>query len=147
VINYVASKIDNNTRELEGAITKLQGMSMLQEGKIDLELTRKALGDNLPPEERRITIQHILDAIVKYYGVKISDLQGKKRNKSIAFPRQVCMFLARRHTRFSLEEIGGYFGNRDHTTVLHAVRSIDEDIKNDREIARQVNHIESQLTV
>jgi chromosomal replication initiator protein len=57
------------------------------------------------------------------------------------------MFLARRHTRFSLEEIGGYFGNRDHTTVLHAVRSIDEDIKNDREIARQVNHIESQLTV
>lgn len=146
VINYVASKIDNNTRELEGAITKLQGMSMLQEGKIDLELTRKALGDTLPPEERRITIQHILDAIVKYYGVKISDLQGKKRNKSIAFPRQVCMFLARRHTRFSLEEIGGYFGNRDHTTVLHAVRSIDEDIKNDREIARQVNHIESQLT-
>jgi chromosomal replication initiator protein len=76
----------------------------------------------------------------------MSDLQSKKRHKSIAFPRQVCMFLARRHTRYSLEEIGGYFGGRDHTTVLHAVRTIDADIKDDREIAEQLAHLESQLT-
>jgi chromosomal replication initiator protein len=145
VIHYVAAKIENNTRELEGAITKLQGLGLLQDGVIDVDLARKALGEANPPEEKRITIQQILDEVVKYYGVKISDLQGKKRNKSIAFPRQVCMFLARRHTRFSLEEIGGYFGGRDHTTVLHAVRTVDGDMKADPEIARQVNHIDSQL--
>jgi chromosomal replication initiator protein len=64
------------------------------------------------PEQKRITIQQIFDAVTKYYNVKMSDLQSKKRHKSIAFPRQVCMFLARRHTRYSLEEIGGYFGGR-----------------------------------
>jgi chromosomal replication initiator protein len=76
-----------------------------------------------PLPTARITIQQIFDAVTKYYNVRLSDLQSKKRHKSIAFPRQVCMFLARRHTRYSLEEIGGYFGGRDHTTVLHAVRT------------------------
>ncbi len=84
--------------------------------------------------------------MTKYYNVKMSDLQSKKRHKSIAFPRQVCMFLARRHTRYSLEEIGGYFGGRDHTTVLHAVRTVDGDCKEDPEINRQIQFIDGQLT-
>jgi chromosomal replication initiator protein len=88
----------------------------------------------------------IFDAVTKYYNVRLSDLQSKKRHKSIAFPRQVCMFLARRHTRYSLEEIGGYFGGRDHTTVLHAVRTVDQDMKDDKEIHKQVTHIEGQVT-
>src|SRR5450432_1000172 len=145
VICYIAAKVENNTRELEGAITKLQGMSLLQDGPIDLELAKAALGEIETPEQKRITIQQISDIVVKYYNVKMSDLQSKKRHKSIAFPRQVCMFLARRHTRYSLEEIGGYFGGRDHTTVLHAVRTIDADTKDDREIARQLTQLETQL--
>jgi chromosomal replication initiator protein len=83
--------------------------------------------------------------VTKYYNVRLSDLQSKKRHKSIAFPRQVCMYLARRHTRFSLEEIGGYFGGRDHTTVLHAVRTVTADVKDDPEIAQQLNRLEAQL--
>src|SRR5687768_7778244 len=146
VLCYIAAKVENNTRELEGAVTKIQGMAMLQEGRIDLELAKSALGENGVPEQRRITIQQILDVVTKYYNVKMSDLQSKKRHKSIAFPRQVCMFLARRNTRYSLEEIGGYFGGRDHTTVLHAVRTIDADIKNERDVADQLNQIEGQLT-
>ncbi len=146
VLCYVAAKVENNTRELEGAITKIQGMSMLQEGRIDLELAKAALGETGSPEKKRITIQQILDAVTKYYNVRLSDLQSKKRHKSIAFPRQVCMFLARRHTRYSLEEIGGYFGGRDHTTVLHAVRTVDSDTKEDAQIAEQVTHIDNQLT-
>ncbi|HZZ44416.1 MAG TPA: chromosomal replication initiator protein DnaA [Tepidisphaeraceae bacterium] len=145
VLCYIATKVENNTRELEGAITKIQGMSMLQEGKIDLDLAKAALGESATTEQRRITIQQIFDAVTKYYNVKQADLQGKKRHKSIAFPRQVCMFLARRHTRYSLEEIGGYFGGRDHTTVLHAVRTVDADCKEDREIANQLTHLEHQL--
>jgi chromosomal replication initiator protein len=152
VVCYIAAKIENNTRELEGAITKLQGMNLLREqsgggtGPIDLELAKAALGESATPEQRRITIQQILDAVTKYYNVRLSDLQSKKRHKSIAFPRQVCMYLARRHTRYSLEEIGGYFGGRDHTTVLHAVRTIDHDVAEDRDVAKQLSHIESQLT-
>ena len=146
VVCYVAAKVENNTRELEGAITKLQGMSLLNGGIIDLDLAKAALGDSATPEQRRITIQQIFDAVTKYYNVRLSDLQSKKRHKSIAFPRQVCMFLARRHTRYSLEEIGGYFGGRDHTTVLHAVRTVDGDMKEDPDINRQVTHIDGQLT-
>jgi chromosomal replication initiator protein len=118
---------------------------MLQSGGIDLELAKAALGESMTPEQKRITIQNILDVVTKYYNVRLSDLQSKKRHKSIAFPRQVCMFLARRHTRYSLEEIGGYFGGRDHTTVLHAVRTVDGDVKSDREIAEQLAQIEGQL--
>src|SRR5690606_19251272 len=113
---------------------------------IDLELAKQALGDSAPAEQQRITIQQILDVVTKYYNVRLSDLQSKKRHRSIAFPRQVCMFLARRHTQYSLEEIGGYFGGRDHTTVLHAVRTVDQDIRDDPRIADQLQHIESQLT-
>src|SRR4051795_4321851 len=146
VLCYIAAKVENNTRELEGAITKLQGMSLLTKGPIDLELAKAALGDSVAPEQKRVTIQMIIDAVTKYYNVKVSDLQSKKRHKSIAFPRQICMFLARKHTRYSLEEIGGYFGGRDHTTVLHAVRTIGADCEADREIARQLTHLETQLT-
>src|SRR3954447_12111057 len=145
VVCYIAAKVENNTRELEGAVTRIQGMAMLQNGQIDLDLAKAALGDSATPEQKRITIQQIFEAVTKYYNVRLSDLQSKKRHKSIAFPRQVCMFLARRHTRYSLEEIGGYFGGRDHTTVLHAVRTVDHDIKHEPEVAEQLQHIEGKL--
>jgi len=145
VVCYVAAKIESNTRELEGAITKIQGLSMLQQGKIDIDLAKAALGDSATPDQRRITIQQIFDVVTAYYNVRPADLQSKKRHKSIAFPRQVCMYLARRHTRYSLEEIGGYFGGRDHTTVMHAVRTIGEDMAAEPQVNNQVTHLEQQL--
>jgi chromosomal replication initiator protein len=145
VLCYVASKVENNTRELEGAIVKIQGMSLLHEGRIDVDLAKSALGDSTGQEKRRITIQQIYDTVTTYYGVRQSDLQSKKRHKSIAFPRQVCMFLARRFTPFSLAEIGCYFGGRDHTTVMHAVRTVEGDCNADKNIADQLNQIEGQL--
>jgi chromosomal replication initiator protein len=145
VICYVSARIETNTRELEGAVTKLQGMSLLNNGVIDLDLAKQALGDVEAVLEKRITVQQIIDAVVKYYGLKVADLQSKKRNASIAFPRQVCMYLARKHTRYSLEEIGGYFGGRDHTTVLHGVRTIETRMGNDREVHQQVLHLDQSL--
>lgn len=145
VLCYVASKIDSNTRELEGAVTKIQGMANLQGGRIDIELAKAALGESGNPDQRRITIQQILDTVTKYYNVRLSDLQSKKRHKSIAFPRQVCMYLARKFTRYSLEETGGYFGGRDHTTVLHAVRTVGVAREANTEVAEQLNYIETQL--
>jgi chromosomal replication initiator protein len=146
VICYIAARVENNTRELEGAITKVQGMGMLQEGRIDLELAKAALGDSVAPDQKNVTIQQILEAVTKYYNVRLSDLQSKKRHKSIAFPRQVCMYLARQHTGYSLEEIGGYFGRRDHTTILHGVRAITKHMHDNPEVANQLNQLEGQLT-
>ncbi|HWB53772.1 MAG TPA: chromosomal replication initiator protein DnaA [Tepidisphaeraceae bacterium] len=145
VICYMAAKVESNTRELEGAITTLQGMSAAHGRIIDLEMAKNALGETPTHQQRQVTIQHILEVVTKFYNVRLSDLQSKRRHKSIAFPRQVCMFFARRHTRFSLEEIGGYFGGRDHTTVLHAVRTVDEDCKSNPEIANQLQQMEHQL--
>jgi chromosomal replication initiator protein len=141
VVAYIAQKVENNTRELEGAITKIQGMSSLPDKKvIDLDLARAALGDMGLTDQRHVTIQQIIDNVTKYYNVRVSDLQSKKRHKSIAFPRQVC-----KYTRYSLEEIGGYFGGRDHTTVLHAVRTVKGDIETDHGISKQIAQIEGQL--
>ena len=149
VICYLAGRIDSNTRELEGAITRVQGLSMVLKVPIDLALTRQAFNDTgengADAAQRRVTIQHILDAVTRFYGIKVSDLQGKRRNKSIAFPRQVCMYLARKHTRYSLEEIGGYFGGRDHTTVLHGVRTITAQLASDPDVLRQVTGLENQI--
>lgn len=146
VIQYIARRVESNTRELEGAITKIQGYAMLNAGKYDMDVARAALGDIIPASERVISIQQIIDAVIRFYSVRLSDLQSKKRHKSIALPRQVCMYIARSRTRYSLEEIGGYFGGRDHTTVLHAIRTITDYRNTDAQFAAQLERIETTLT-
>ena len=145
VITYISRRVESNTRELEGAITKIQGHAMLNGGKYDMEVARAALGDIVPVSERLVTIQQITDAVTRFYNVRMTDLQSKKRHKSIAHPRQICMYFARQKTRFSLEEIGGYFGGRDHTTVMHAVRTVTKDRLEDAQFAAQLERIESSL--
>ena len=153
VVNYVAERIQSSPRELEGAITTLMGLAMLNHGEITFHTARQALGDGRGYAGRPIGVPDMLEVVVDRFDVKVSDLQGKRRPKSIAFPRQVCMHLARELTDLSLEEIGGYFGGRDHTTVLHAdrqirrlrtedpkieslIQSLMQELKQGREIAR-----------
>jgi chromosomal replication initiator protein len=92
-----------------------------------------------------VTIPQIVEAVTKFFNVRLTDLQSKKRHKSIALPRQVCMYIARQKTRYSLEEIGGYFGGRDHTTVMHAIRTITDDRNTDPAFAAQLERIEQTL--
>ncbi len=126
VVDYIARKIDRNIRELEGAITRVQGQAMLTEGCIDMDTARAALGDNATePRRRALSIQAIADAVVDHYDIRLTDLQSKRRQRSVTLPRQMCMYLARKHTSHSLAEIGGFFGGRDHTTVMHAVQAIE----------------------
>ena len=146
VVVFIARKIDSNIRELEGALTKVYGMAMLEDGRITIELARQALGDEPTPAHRQITISQIINAVTEHFGVRLSDLQGKRRSRSIAFPRQVCMYLARDLTQHSLEEIGGHFGGRDHTTVLHAYRNIDKLCDTDTNIRGMVNGLVTSLT-
>lgn len=126
VAYYIASNIDSNTRELEGAIIKVDAVSQQFDGRIDMEVARAALGDETRIANLEVSVTRILDAVVRHFHVRLSDLQSKKRSKGIAFARQVCMYLAREMTHLSLEEIGKCLGNRDHTTVLHAERLIDK---------------------
>ncbi|MDG2424121.1 MAG: chromosomal replication initiator protein DnaA [Phycisphaerales bacterium] len=143
---YIASRLDSNIRELEGAITKLQGLSLLEQSAIDLELCKKAIGEQESSTPGSpTTIQEILNTISNYYGLRITDLLSKRRHKSIALPRQIGMYLARKHTRFSLGEIGGYFGGRDHTTVMHAIRSIDSRRTGDRHLDDEVRRLEELI--
>ena len=145
---YIASRLDSNIRELEGAITKLQGLALLEERPIDLDLCKKAIGEQeVSTPGSPTTIQDILNTSSNYYGLRITDLLSKRRHKSIALPRQIGMYLARKHTRFSLGEIGGYFGGRDHTTVMHAIRSIDSRRTDDRHLDDEVRRIEELITV
>ncbi len=124
VVCFIAGTIDSNTRELEGAIAKVTMLAQVTERPVDLALSEEALGGSTTARQREITIEDILNAVTSRFSVRLADLQSRKRSRSIAFPRQICMYLARSLTRHSLEEIGGYFGGRDHTTVLHANRTI-----------------------
>ena len=144
-IHHIASHVATNIRELEGAIVRLVGISHLEGQSPSLELARRALGELQPPRQGDISIQEILDAVMRRCNVRLADLQSRKRNKSIAFPRQVCMYLARELTRHSLAEIGGYFGGRDHTTVLHAARTIDAQRQRDGELDRMLTQVASEL--
>lgn len=146
VISYIATRVDSNARELEGAITTVQAHAALQDRPIDMKLAREALGD--PTGENRTsqtTLQQIIDAVTAYYNVRLSDLQSRRRHKSVTEPRQVCMFLARKRTRFSLEEIGGYFGGRDHTTVMHSIRTVQDRLNADPTFARQVQQMDDNI--
>ncbi len=131
VVCFIAGTVESSARELEGAITKVAMLAQVQGQQISLELAEEALGANIAPNSREVTIEQIIDAVTKRYGVRLADLQSRKRTKSISLPRQVCMHLARKLTRHSLEEIGGYFGGRDHTTVLHGNRTIESLRRND----------------
>jgi chromosomal replication initiator protein len=147
VASYVASQLDANIRQLEGAITKLQGVAMLDRVEITLALAKRVIGGRVVSEQvKNTSIQDILDCISGFYDIKLTDLLSKRRHKSITVPRQVGMWLSRKHTRFSLEEIGGYFGGRDHTTVMHAIKSIDTKRGTDDFFQREITTIEAQLS-
>jgi chromosomal replication initiator protein len=147
VAAYIATRLDSNIRQLEGAITTLQSVSMLEGVEITLDLAKQMVGGvDKEAKPKNISIQDVLDSITQFYDVKLTDLLSKRRHKSITVPRQIGMWLSRKHTRFSLEEIGGYFGGRDHTTVMHAIKSIDQKREESSLFLRETSRLEDQLS-
>ncbi len=126
VSQFIARNVEDNVRELEGALTRVHALASLSGRPISLPLAREALGAEIRQRARAVGIDDILAVVTRHFGVKVSDLQSKRRTQSIVFPRQVAMFLARRMTQLSLEEIGGYFGGRDHSTVLYAIERVEK---------------------
>lgn len=145
-LNYIANQIQSNIRELEGALTRLLAYSKLQGKPITTELTAEALKDIIQsPKSKKITIQDIQKVVGQYYSVRIEDFSAKKRTKSIAYPRQIAMYLSRELTDFSLPKIGEEFGGRDHTTVIHAHEKIANDIKSDPTFKQEVENLEKEI--
>ncbi len=147
VASYIAQAIDTNIRELEGAIGTLQIHASVDGSEINLDLARRILtgSPSRPKKARHITIQTIVDAVTEFYGIRLSELQSKRRARSVTLPRQVCMFFARKFTQHSLEEVGRFFGGRDHTTVIHAVRMVESRRDADPEFDADVRTLEAQL--
>lgn len=143
VAKFIASSIDSNVRELEGALAKIDLLSHTRGGRIDMQMAMEGVG--LPAPSPNVGIPDILSLVARRYDVRLSDLQGKRRTKSIVFPRQVCMYLAREMTPLSLGEIGGYFGGRDHTTVIHAHRSIKTKRSKDGRLNSTVEELTTAL--
>ena len=112
---------------------------------IDLELTREALRDLLVFQERRVTIQNIQKIVAEYFKMRIADLHSKRRNRQITRPRQIAMALAKELTNMSLPEIGDAFGGRDHTTVLHAQRKVQELISTDARVREDYQNLQRIL--
>ncbi|MEM9021663.1 MAG: chromosomal replication initiator protein DnaA [Planctomycetota bacterium] len=145
VIDLIAKRIETNARELEGAITNLQGRAKIEKHPINLALAHQVFGEEPQSKTSQVTLQNIIDAVTGFYSVKLQDLQSRRRHKSVTEPRQVCMWLARKNTRFSLEEIGGYFGGRDHTTVMHSIKIVDQRSEENPRFAAQVRQLNDQI--
>ncbi len=144
VIEFLAHKISSNVRELEGALNRIVAHAQLVGRTITLEMTQEVLTDLLRSTERRITIDEIQKKVAEHYNIRVADMHSARRARAVARPRQVAMYLAKQLTPRSLPEIGRKFGGRDHTTVIHAVRKIEElsaydpSFKEDVELLRRL---------
>jgi len=145
VVRFLAESVRSNIRELEGAVNRLAGMAHIYQRPVNMEMTRTALRDIVPPTPHRVSVDSIVRTVAEHFGVPVRDLMGKRRTKSIAYPRQICMFLARRLTPHSLEEIGGYFGGRDYTTVMYAFDKIRRAVKEDADLSQTLQQLTSRL--
>ena len=139
---FIAKRIESNIRELEGALTRIVAYASLTNSTLDVSIADEALKDIISNHRpRKITPELIQNVIADYYQLKVEDLKSKKRNRPIAYPRQIAMYLCRELTDLSLPKIGEYFGGRDHTTVIHACDKIAEEIETDLQVKRTVNEL------
>ncbi|QQA42999.1 chromosomal replication initiator protein DnaA [Pelagovum pacificum] len=145
VLEYLAHRISNNVRVLEGALTRLYAFASLVGRKIDLELTQDCLSDILRASDKKITIDQIQRTVSEHYNIRLADLIGPRRMRSLARPRQVAMWLSKQLTNRSLPEIARRFGGRDHTTIMHGIRKIDELRQTDSGIADDLEMLRRSL--
>jgi chromosomal replication initiator protein len=143
---FMAQRIRSNVRELEGALRRVMANSAFTGRPIDLDFAREALRDLLALQERLVTVENIQKTVAEYFKMRASDLLSQRRSRSVARPRQIAMSLAKELTRHSLPEIGEAFGGRDHTTVLHACRRIQELRESDTRVREDYQNLLRTLT-
>jgi chromosomal replication initiator protein len=145
VKRFIASRITSNTRELEGALQQLVYFGEVSEETLTIDLTRTILADRLNLSDRRVTVEEIKRVVAGFYSVRIQDMDGPRRTRNLVRPRQTAMYLAKTMTPRSYPEIGRRFGDRDHTTVMHAVRQIERLAAADPVLAGEIEHLRRMI--
>jgi chromosomal replication initiator protein len=145
VMEFLAHKITSNVRELEGALNRIIADMQLIGREVTLETAQELLRDLLRSCERRVTIDEIQRRVAEHFNIRLSEMTSERRARAVARPRQIAMYLAKQLTTRSLPEIGRKFGGRDHTTVMHAVRKIEELTLSDRALAEDVELLRRML--
>ena len=145
VLEFLAHKITTNVRELEGALNRVVAHGQLVGRPITLESTQEVLRDVLRAQDRRVTIEEIQKRVAEHYNIRLTDMSSARRARAVARPRQVAMYLAKQLTSRSLPEIGRKFGNRDHTTVMHACSRVAELMQRDAAFAEDVELLRRML--
>ena len=146
VINYIATNIKSNIRELEGAFNKVMASSKLEKKEVTLELAEQALKDIISPNEQKvITPDYIISVVAEHYHVTVTELCGNKRSSKIVMPRQIAMYLCREILDTSLKTIGKNLGNRDHTTVMHGIEKIENELKTNENLKNSIDILKKKI--
>jgi chromosomal replication initiator protein len=142
---FLAANIDSNVRELEGSLTRLGAFASLNKSEISVDFARQVLQNMLRDKDSTITIESIQKVVCEFFHIHPADLRSKKRSRTIAVPRQVAMYLCRRHTQASFPVIGDRFGGRDHSTVIHATQVVEQRAKEDQTLRATIERLERML--
>lgn len=146
ILSNIASRIDSNIRELEGALNKIVAHASLSNIPITKEMAEESIYDIVSKKERVISIEYIQEVVSKYFGIDVKDLKSSKKSNDIVFPRQIAMYLCRSVANASFPKIGDEFGKRDHTTVMHAYKKIDKEMKTNPNTKLIVDNVKKNLT-
>lgn len=139
-LNYIATNIKSSIRELEGALKQIYNFSRLRKQTINFSLTKEALENIISPEEKRpVTCELIIETVAEHFNISPDDIKSTKRNKEIAYPRQICMYLCRKMTADSLQAVGNSLGKKDHTTIIHGEKKISDDLKKDENLQNTID--------
>lgn len=145
IVNYIAENVTQHVRDLEGIITSLLACSLAYNREVDLELTKRVVSQTIRMEEKKITIEKIQDVVSNYYNIHLDMIQSKSRKREIVQARQVSMFLSKKYTDSSYSHIGNMIGKRDHATVLHACKTVQDSIDIDKSFKKSITEIERIL--
>lgn len=148
VLQFMAERIARNVRRMEGALVKVASYAAISPGSLDIEMVERLLQDILQEEaQTKVTVEKIQKKVADYHQLRLSDMVSKRRPANIAFPRQIAMYLSRMLTSHSLQEIGDAFGGRDHGTVIHACKTVENYMEQDATVRRTVEYLQKQLSM
>ena len=146
VLNYIATNIKSNIRELEGALTKIVAVSRLKNKEVNVVLAEEVLKDLISPDTKRIvTVELIVDVVAEHFNINASDILSSKKSRNIAYPRQICMYLCRELTEESLQNIASSLGRRDHSTILHGINKITAEVTKDTSLQNTIDVLKKKI--
>jgi len=146
IVDYIATIIDNNAREIEGILSKLHAYAKLMNQEITLEFTKNVLKEQLKDKKENITIEDIIKFVAKELNVKPSEIRSKSRSKNIVYSRRVCIYLARELTQNSMPQLAQFFGMKDHTAISHTMRKINQLLKEDQDFKVKIDELNNKMS-